>query len=372
MIQVVHDPVPVASGIVCPQPLAASADRALTALAELAPDRPALRAKPGRYYLTERAAITGNWHGGAVSPGGSCHLLPAADGRLAVNLARLDDWELLPAWLESDDVEGWAGVARSVAGRSTADLVARARLLGLAVADAGPPRAEPVPWFSVIATGETAPPGEAPLVVDLSSLWAGPLCGRLLADAGAEVVKVESSARPDGARFGPLEFHERQNASKSLLTLDLRTEAGVAELTALLRRADIVIEASRPRALRQMGIDAEALLRERPGLVWVSITGYGREEPEGQWIAYGDDAAVAAGLSWVLHAATGEWMIAGDAIADPLTGLHAAWAAWCAYRRGGGQLLSIALCDVVTHALQASGPLNAESIQRCGARWISC
>ena len=109
-----------------------------------------------------------------------------------------------------------------------------------------------------------------------------------------------------------------------------------------------MIESSRPRALAQLGIDAEALVGE--GLVWVSITGYGRREPEGNWIAYGDDAAAASGLA----AATGDPdapLFCGDAIADPLTGLHAAVAALAHLRAGEGALLELALRDVTAHCL---------------------
>src|SRR3546814_2759005 len=85
---------------------------------------------------------------------------------------------------------------------------------------------------------------------------------------------------------------------------------------------------SRPRALRQMGIDAETLLHEQPQLTWLALNGYGRGEPQEQWIAYGDDAGVAGGLTELQRRASGEAVFIGDAIADPLTGLHAAVAAW--------------------------------------------
>ena len=185
-------------------------------------------------------------------------------------------------------------------------------------------------------------------MLDLSALWAGPLCGRLLALSGARVVKVESVGRPDGARYGPPGFYAALNADKESVALDLRTPEGVGCLRRLLERADAVIESARPRALAQLGIDAEALVAE--GLVWVSITGYGRREPEGRWIAYGDDAAAAAGLA----AATGDPdapLFCGDAIADPLTGLHAAVAALAHLRAGEGALLELALRDVAAHCL---------------------
>ena len=71
-------------------------------------------------------------------------------------------------------------------------------------------------------------------VVDLSSLWAGPLCGRLLADRGARVIKVESTARPDGARRGPSSIYDALNAGKESVSIDLRTQTGMAVLRALI------------------------------------------------------------------------------------------------------------------------------------------
>jgi crotonobetainyl-CoA:carnitine CoA-transferase CaiB-like acyl-CoA transferase len=195
-------------------------------------------------------------------------------------------------------------------------------------------------------------------VLDLSALWAGPLCGRLLGLAGARVVKVECLRRPDGARYGSTGFYAALNAEKESVALDLRTPQGVGCLRHLLQHADIVIENARARALAQLDIDAEMFAGE--GLVWVSITGYGRREPEAHWTAYGDDAAAAAGLA----AATGDPdapLFCGDAIADPLAGIHAALAALAQWHSGQGALLEISLRDVTAHCLS----LGRESL---GAR----
>jgi crotonobetainyl-CoA:carnitine CoA-transferase CaiB-like acyl-CoA transferase len=108
----------------------------------------------------------------------------------------------------------------------------------------------------------------------------------------------------------------------------------------------------------------------------VSVTGYGRSGPAAHWVAFGDDAAVAAGLA----AATGgpdAPLFCGDAIADPLTGLHAAVAALASQRRGGGELLDLSLRDVVAHALAfgsgAAGPGGAAAddaeMRRLGRGW---
>ena len=90
-------------------------------------------------------------------------------------------------------------------------------------------------------------------VVDLTALWAGPLCGDLLARGGAQVVKVESLGRPDGARRGPAAFFDQLNAHKRSVALDFTTTGGRARLAGLLVAADVVLESSRPRALDQLG-----------------------------------------------------------------------------------------------------------------------
>src|SRR5581483_6493598 len=100
------------------------------------------------------------------------------------------------------------------------------------------------------------------------------------------------------------------------------TEDGREQLRRLIAQADVVIEASRPRALRQLGIDAEEAVAS--GTVWVSITAYGRAPGDDLLIGFGDDVAAGAGL--VARDDRGP-LFAGDALADPLTGVQAASAA---------------------------------------------
>ncbi|WP_370306384.1 CoA transferase [Sinimarinibacterium flocculans] len=358
--------------LICPAPLAAAADAALAALATLAPEG-AFEGLAGRDLLTERAAVFGHARRGAVSPGGSCRLLATGDGAVALNLARDDDWSLLPALFERDLDADWPAVTRAVSGLRMHDVVERGRELGLAVAPVVPPPSQPPPWVRTVASARPDPhPAPRPRVLDLSSLWAGPLCGHLLQRCGAEVVKLEGLQRPDGARRGPAAFFDLMNAGKRCVALDLGSPGGRRQLAALIGRADIVIEASRPRALRQLGIDAEALVRERPGLTWISLTGYGREAPAAQWVAYGDDAGVAGGLAYLMHQVHGHACFVGDAIADPLAGLHAALAAWAGWRAGGGGLLSVSLVDVIRHVAAFEAPGDAAAWRRRAQRWTQC
>ena len=297
--------------------------------------------------LVERASAQGLTRGGTTSCGGSTRLLPTADGWIAVALARPDDVELLPAWLgiapPPDDV--WAAVARAVAPRTAPEVVAQGRLLGLPVARLPEPTQPPEPpepatprtrkrvrgvagsggWVSSggwVGSGKGVTAMRDVVVVDLSSLWAGPLCGALLVEAGAHVLKVESAGRPDGARLGSPAFFDRLNGAKQSVLLDLPSADGVAELRRLISTADVVIEASRPRALQQMGIDAQELMAGEDGpRVWASITAHGRTGERGSWVGFGDDAAVAGGL--VVSDGEGPCFCA-DAVADPITGMVAA------------------------------------------------
>lgn len=355
----------------CPVALASYADGIVAALGAWRPDSPVTQLD-GAGLLGERAALAQLRRAGNASAAGGCRLLPARDGWLAVSLPRRADWELLPAWLQAGPIDDWAGLAAALVERATGECLGRARELGLPVAPLEHRReADPVRWCRQEQYGGRPPAASAvrPLVVDLSSLWAGPLCSHLLNLMGARVIKVESVTRPDGMRQEGTGFYDLLNAGKASVSLELPAPQAVRQLRRLLARADIVIEASRPRALRQLGIDAQELMNENPALTWVSITGYGRQEPQGQWVAFGDDGAVAGGLSQVLWDSSGRPMFAGDAIADPLAGLHAALAAWTSFAAGGGRLVSLALCDVIAHGIQFAALGDAAAAAARAAAW---
>jgi crotonobetainyl-CoA:carnitine CoA-transferase CaiB-like acyl-CoA transferase len=208
-------------------------------------------------------------------------------------------------------------------------------------------------WHQLRAPGRA--PRAIPVVVDLSSLWAGPVCARALAARGAEVVKVESIRRPDGARRGPSVFFDRLHAGHRAVALDFDTAAGRDALRALVMAADVVIEASRPRALAQLDVRPDVLGPAGPP-VWVSLTGHGREGPAGDRVAFGDDAAAGAGL--VAPTPRGPVFVA-DAIADPLTGLAAAAAASRALRRSGRWLVDVSLSSVAAWVAAGGAAGNA-------------
>jgi hypothetical protein len=281
-------------------------------------------------------------------------LIRGADGWAAVSLPRASDFESIEAWLEAGPPEDdpWALVTRELARGPVDAVVERGRLLGLPVARVGELGWHP-PAIVAESLGAARRPSrlEGVLAVDLSSLWAGPLCAQLLHHAGAQVIKVEAVDRPDGARRGPRRFYDLLHAGHRSVALDFTSVDGRAQLAALLAQADVVIEASRPRALRQLGIEAGPVGTSGRPAVWVSITGYGRAADVEDRVAFGDDAAAAAGL--VAWDADGPCFVA-DAVADPLTGLLAAAGALGALATGGTWLLDVSLAR--SAALAAAWP----------------
>lgn len=300
----------------------------------------------GPAILRERSEILGIAPAGQVSAGGTCRLFPACDGQwIAINLARRSDTDLLAAWMGHEwDGPPWDVVAGHMRSVDATDAVERAQLLGIPAAVA----VVAVPGVPVqVTTGALPRRSHAePVVVDLSALWAGPLCARLLGARRARVVKVELPGRPDGARGGDPEFWDRLNGAKEQRTLDL------AALADLLDGADVLITSARPRALEQLGLDLERRAME-DGLLWIAITGYGLASEWRDRVAFGDDAAVAGGLA-VAAGGVDAPVFVGDAPADPLAGLNAAHAASDALDAGIGGVVDVSMCNGVAAALTAS------------------
>ena len=363
-----------------------------------------VRADPGE-LVAGRAALAGFRRRGRVSAGGSARLLRAADGWCAVNLSRDDDVAAVPAIIGAlgvgdttglagrlsglvDGAEGaWGALEEAALGARAEALAGAAQLLGVPAAALPPvpvrPSGRNESGLSGGAESAGWPPGRVSriaarsagarlagaVVVDLSSMWAGPLCARLLGLAGADVIKVETPGRPDGARAGERRFFDWLHAGHRSVVLDFRAESGRRALAALLAAADVVIEASRPRALRQLGLAPE-LIPHRDGQVWLSITGYGRADSAlSELVAFGDDAAVAGGLVG-RTGDEGAPVFCADAIADPLTGLCGALAVARSVAGGGGELIDLSMRAVAAcfaaapaldhgpHSVRAVGPVG--------------
>ena len=366
-------------------PVASAAAGAGLALSALAPV-PDLARLDAAALLGERAALAGLERRGRISAGGSARFVATRDGCIVVNLSRDEDWRSIAAWLEcdalggldrADERERWRALESMTVDVTSRHLVDRGRLLGLAITDA-PRRIERASAFYRLEAASQAEPAnpQRPIrLLDLSSLWAGPLASSLLGLAGFEVLKVESPGRPDGARLGPAAFFDLMNGGKDGCALDLRASRDRSLFERLLDRADVVLESARPRALEQLGYAAADWVGQRSGRLWVSLTGYGRAAPMRDWIAYGDDAAVAAGLGWSLPAGGAAIddadapCFCADAVADPLAGLHAAVATLAHHRAGIGGVLDVALFDVARYAAGFEAGALTAPIERRDAGW---
>jgi hypothetical protein len=305
--------------------------------------------------LAGRAAMLGLTRGGDVSAGGATRLLRTRNGLCALTLSRPDDVDALPAMLEVDALpeDPWRALADWTIRRDGNDVVTRAGLLGIPAAVLGEAR----PNLAIVRRvgPQAGRPLAGLLVADLSSMWAGPLAARVLARAGATVVKVETASRPDGTRSGNREFFDWINSGKLSYVVD-----DIGDVRPLLAAADVVITSSRASALAQRGIGSAAA-DARPGRVWLRITGYGAEGDHANRVAFGDDAAVAGGL---VGTSSDGPVFCGDAIADPLTGLTAALAVIESVHRGGGELIDVSMAAVA--ATYAALPL-APAAAKCPA-----
>lgn len=302
----------------------------------------------GPALLAERAAFTRHTRQGTIAPGGHTRLLRTADGWAAVSCARPDDPPLLEALIGAElPADPWPTLARWLAGHPGGELAERAVLLGVAAAPVRP--VAPATFPALPARGVAGL-----LVVDFSALWAGPLCAHVLGLAGARVVKVETPQRPDGSRRGNAGFYQLLHAGHHSVVLDPGDPVDRRRLAELVRAADVVVEASRPRALRRMGLVAEDEVAR--GATWVSITAAGRASDR---VGFGDDVAASAGL---VADAGGAPVFCGDAIADPLAGLTAAALAMSAPTDATGMLWDVPMAGVVAATLDGScgGPARRD------------
>jgi crotonobetainyl-CoA:carnitine CoA-transferase CaiB-like acyl-CoA transferase len=150
------------------------------------------------------------------------------------------------------------------------------------------------------------------------------------------------------------------HAGHESVAIPLQTAAGVDTLRALLTVADVVLESSRPRALTQLGLSAEEIVGVSGG-AWISITAYGRSTAWSNRVGFGDDVACAAGLT--ARDSSGAPVFCGDAIADPLAGLHAAVVALAAIATGRGGLFALSMRDLAAATLPASLPIAPRALR---------
>jgi len=199
-------------------------------------------------------------------------------------------------------------------------------------------------------------------VLDLARVFAGPVCGRILSDLGADVVKIEP---PEGdvtrlwgrKAAGLSTYYVQQNVGKQNICIDLREAAGPELVRKLVAQADIVIENFRPGVMARYGLDYDSLKQVKPDLVMVSISGFGQVGPESGRAAY---AAILHGEAGAIDMSNGVAQAhdVSFSAADVLSGMHGAIGLLAALRvrdqTGIGQHIDIAMMDVMTFSSDAS------------------
>jgi crotonobetainyl-CoA:carnitine CoA-transferase CaiB-like acyl-CoA transferase len=205
------------------------------------------------------------------------------------------------------------------------------------------------------------PPLTGLKVVDLTRVLAGPFCGMLLGDMGADVIKVEEPGTGDDARaWTPFvgewsSYFLGVNRNKRSIALDLKTPGGARALHALLEQADVFIENFKPGSLDRLGFGFDVIRQRNPRLVYCSITGYGRSGPRSHLTGYDPVVQAESGFMDITGAPDGPPMRTGIAMTDYLAGLYAFSGILLALRArdesGRGQLVDIALFDSVLSTL---------------------
>ena len=199
-------------------------------------------------------------------------------------------------------------------------------------------------------------PLEGVRVLDLSRVFAGPMCGMVLADFGAEVIKVEHPGRGDdtrdwGMRIGKTEttYYNSMNRNKRSVTVDLQTPEGLKLIHELLAQCDVVIHNFKTGGAEKLGLGYEQLKALKPDLIYCAVAGYDSSGPEARRPGYDLVIQGEAGLMALNGEANQPPLKFGVAVVDLMTGMYAAQAVLAALfrrtRTGKGRLIEMALYD---------------------------
>ncbi|MBB3285841.1 MULTISPECIES: CaiB/BaiF CoA-transferase family protein [unclassified Rhizobium] len=212
------------------------------------------------------------------------------------------------------------------------------------------------------------PPLSGIRVIELARVLAGPWAGQMLADLGADVIKVENPDGGDDTRqWGPpfvqgkdgenlsAAYYHSTNRGKRSVIADLKTEEGQELVRRLVKTADVVIENFKLGGLVKYGLDYESLKKINPRIVYCSITGFGQAGPYASLAGYDYIVQGMSGFMSITGEPDGQPMKAGVAIADIFTGIYAVSAIEAALihalKTGAGQLIDMALLDVQSAVL---------------------
>ncbi len=217
-------------------------------------------------------------------------------------------------------------------------------------------------------------------VLDLSRVLAGPYCTALMADLGAEIIKLEPPAGDDYRHIGPFRDGESalftlNNRGKKSLVLNLKDPADLAIAQAIAARVDVVVENFRPGVAAKLGLGAEALRAENPALIYCSISGFGQQGPFRDLPAYDLVVQAMSGLMAGTGEEGGAPLKTGESVADLIAGLFASWSIMAALVQrnasGQGAVLDVAMYDALFSMLTTSHALHfyaGQVPQRVGNR----
>ena len=194
-------------------------------------------------------------------------------------------------------------------------------------------------------------------VVDLTAMVMGPYCTQIMADMGADVIKVEPP-EGDNTRYisvGPAPgmsgVYINVNRGKRAVVLDLRTEGGKTALRALIATADVFIHSMRSKAVAKLGFGYDDVAAINPSIVYTNCYGYGRRGPNRDLPAYDDTIQAECGLPAVQEQLTGEANYVGTIMADKVAGLTALYATMMALfhreRTGEGQEVEVSMFETM-------------------------
>jgi crotonobetainyl-CoA:carnitine CoA-transferase CaiB-like acyl-CoA transferase len=194
-------------------------------------------------------------------------------------------------------------------------------------------------------------------VVDLTAMVMGPYCTQIMADMGADVIKIEPPGGDDtryvsvGPTPGMSGVFVNVNRGKRSVVLDLRSDAGKAALRSLIETADVFIHSMRAKAVARLGFSYEEVAAINPAIVYTNCYGYGRRGPDRDLPAYDDTIQAACGLPAVQEQLTGEATYVGTIVADKVAGLTALYATTMALfhreRTGEGQEVEVAMFETM-------------------------
>jgi crotonobetainyl-CoA:carnitine CoA-transferase CaiB-like acyl-CoA transferase len=221
-------------------------------------------------------------------------------------------------------------------------------------------------------------------VVEATTTWAGPMCGCILADFGADVVKIELPGGEVTRRIPPFlpsssvsYLHATVNRNKRSVTLDLRQPEGKEIFLRLAQNADIIVENFRPGTMEKWGIGYSDVEPRKPDIIFVSVSAFGQFGPDSTYLGYDPLAQAASGFLSINGSTDGEEVKAATFLGDDLGGVHGALGALAALRHrdqtGEGQHVDVALLDAML--FQSNGNLTLGAlgvpIKRFGNEYAS-